>query len=145
VKGPEFAPEKLSGPTHAPVSPFLGIFALGRPVAPPTRLLGALAARLCRPRLGTFLLSNYLGAGLSQANDGGASRCGLLDVKREMVETLPVPAQVRRKVRAVRMPYGGVSVITPFNFPLEIYGVKSREGGMLATAARSFSCARRPT
>jgi hypothetical protein len=27
VKGPEFAPEKLSGPTHAPVSPFLGIFA----------------------------------------------------------------------------------------------------------------------
>ena len=45
----------------------------------------------------------------------------------------------------MRMPYGGVSVITPFNFPLEIYGVKSREGGMLATAARSFSCARRPT
>jgi len=93
------------------VSPFLGIFALGRPVAPPTRLLGALAARLCRPRLGTFLLSNYLGAGLSQANEGGASRCGLLDVKREMVETLPVPAQVRRKVRAVRMPYGGVSAL----------------------------------
>ena len=49
VKGPECPPEKLSGPPHAPVSPFLGICALSRPVAPPTRLLGALAPRLDAP------------------------------------------------------------------------------------------------
>jgi hypothetical protein len=46
VKDPEFGGKKRLRPPHAAVSPFPGSYALGRLVAPPTRLLGALVARL---------------------------------------------------------------------------------------------------
>ena len=46
VKDPEFGGKKRLRPRHAAVSPFLGSYALSRLVPPPTRLPGALVARL---------------------------------------------------------------------------------------------------